>query len=625
VAEERKIIIDIEVDSKDFDKEIGEINTQLKENQEQLKELNKDYKGNSEAIARLEAQNRKLSESKRDLIKQSNTESNSLNALRARLADLTKERNNTDTSTEKGAARFRQLQKEILNTTTAIKGFEEESGDFRRNVGNYTNSIKEAIVGNTGFGKSVAGITNTLKVNPFVLLIGVLVPLIDKVKALTPLMDGLNAILTPISQVLERIVGIIQNGLLAAVEGFKSGGIIGAIKAFGNAFEDAGKQIGQAYDQGKRIAELGILIKEGEIELIKSTALLQKRIAELKFLGEDVSRTTEQRIKSLQEAFELEQQIEEGRVKAIKLQLEETKLRSEQNDLDREERKEIATLEAQLLIAEKERFEKTKDINNQINGLRQAETAKRLADEKLLLDAAKKSQDEFTKIYAEGVGQRESRADQATQHLLNLDAAQLKSAIDTNNQKLQSTEQRIKQEEAAEVALAQMKDQLAMESLGNIQAIFGQQSAISKAAALTQIGIDTASAISSLVRNSEANPANAVTFGGAGILQFAAGITRIGANIANAKRLLQGDGSISSGSNSQGGAPSNTRQPQTGNQLQGVNASLLTQFGEGARNQAAQNDSISAAIGSQRMYVAVTDINKGQRAATVKVTESRLS
>jgi hypothetical protein len=625
VAEERQIIIDVEIDSKDFDKEIGEINTQLKENQEQLKELNKDYKGNSEAIARLEAQNRKLSESKRDLIKQSNTESNSLNALRSRLADLTKERNNTDTSTEKGAARFRQLQKEILNTTTAIKGFEEESGDFRRNVGNYTNSIKEAIVGNTGFGKSIAGITNTLKVNPFVLLIGVLVPLIDKVKALTPLMDGLNAILTPISQVLERIVGIIQNGLLAAVEGFRSGGIIGAIKAFGNAFEDAGKQIGEAYEQGKRIAELGILIKEGEIGLIKTTAQLQKRIAELKFIGEDVTKSTKERIAALQEAFKLEQEIEEGRVRGIKLQLEEAQLRAAQNDTDRETRLAIAQLEAELLNAERERFEKTKDINNQLNGLRQAETAKRLADEKILLDAAKKSQDEFTKIYEEGVGQRVAIADQAMERMLQLNATELKVAIDTNNKRLSITEQRIKEEEAAEVALAQMKVQLANESLGNIQAIFGQQSAISKAAALTQIGIDTASAISSLVRNSEANPANAVTFGGAGILQFAAGITRIGANIANAKRLLEGGGNIGTGSNSQGGAPSNTRQPQTGNQLQGVNAGLLTQFGDGARNQAAQNDSISAAIGSQRLYVAVSDINKGQRAATVKVTESRLS
>ena len=48
--------------------------------------------------------------------------------------------------------------------------------------------------------------------------------------------------------------------------------------------------------------------------------------------------------------------------------------------------------------------------------------------------------------------------------------------------------------------------------------------AISKVVALTQIGIDTAKAISSLVAASSANPANAVTFGGAGAIQFATGL-----------------------------------------------------------------------------------------------------
>lgn len=62
--------------------------------------------------------------------------------------------------------------------------------------------------------------------------------------------------------------------------------------------------------------------------------------------------------------------------------------------------------------------------------------------------------------------------------------------------------------------------------------------AAKKIATLAQLALDTASAISSLTRNSEANPANAVTFGGAGIAQFIAGIARITANIAKAKAVL---------------------------------------------------------------------------------------
>lgn len=59
-----------------------------------------------------------------------------------------------------------------------------------------------------------------------------------------------------------------------------------------------------------------------------------------------------------------------------------------------------------------------------------------------------------------------------------------------------------------------------------------------KASALVQIGIDTALAISSLVKMSQANALNAVTGGGAGIAQFASGIIQIATNIAKAKNLL---------------------------------------------------------------------------------------
>ena len=74
--------------------------------------------------------------------------------------------------------------------------------------------------------------------------------------------------------------------------------------------------------------------------------------------------------------------------------------------------------------------------------------------------------------------------------------------------------------------------------LGNLNEAAGASSAIGKGLALAQIGIDTAQAISALVKNSEQNPFNAWTFGSAGLTQFLAGMVRITANIANAKRLL---------------------------------------------------------------------------------------
>ena len=63
---------------------------------------------------------------------------------------------------------------------------------------------------------------------------------------------------------------------------------------------------------------------------------------------------------------------------------------------------------------------------------------------------------------------------------------------------------------------------------------------LGKTIALANIAFDTAQAIAALTKNSELNPANAVTMGAAGGLQFAAGIVRIMTNIGSAYQVLSG-------------------------------------------------------------------------------------
>jgi predicted nucleic acid-binding Zn-ribbon protein len=47
MEEEAQILIDVQLETKDFDKEVGEINTQIKENNERIKDLSKNYKENA--------------------------------------------------------------------------------------------------------------------------------------------------------------------------------------------------------------------------------------------------------------------------------------------------------------------------------------------------------------------------------------------------------------------------------------------------------------------------------------------------------------------------------------------------------------------------------------------------
>jgi len=79
---------------------------------------------------------------------------------------------------------------------------------------------------------------------------------------------------------------------------------------------------------------------------------------------------------------------------------------------------------------------------------------------------------------------------------------------------------------------------------------------LNKAMALVQIGIDTAKAISALVASSQANPLNAVTFGSAGLAQYASGIVQIITNIAKAKALLSNPSATPSASGSGGASTS---------------------------------------------------------------------
>ena len=74
--------------------------------------------------------------------------------------------------------------------------------------------------------------------------------------------------------------------------------------------------------------------------------------------------------------------------------------------------------------------------------------------------------------------------------------------------------------------------------LGALAGLAEQGTALQKGLALGQIAIDTATAISSLMATSQANPLNSLTFGGAGIAQYASGIVRILANVGQAMSIL---------------------------------------------------------------------------------------
>lgn len=156
------VILNFQVDQ-------GEAINQLKETEKTISalkksqtDLNKAYKDGSisedeyiDKKIQLDRQLKKENDTRTRLNKTIDTESNSLNEQKQRLAQLTMERNNTNRSTDASIKKFDALQKEILELNSAIKESEQTGGDFRRNVGNYGDSLEKASVSAAGFGGSL--------------------------------------------------------------------------------------------------------------------------------------------------------------------------------------------------------------------------------------------------------------------------------------------------------------------------------------------------------------------------------------------------------------------------------------------------------------------------------------
>jgi hypothetical protein len=434
MEEKREIIIDINVDAKDFNKEIGEVNKQLLDNRNKIKELSKDYAGNATEIAKLETENKKLSASKSNLLKQNTAEANSLNGLRAKLAALTKQRNETNVGTEEGAKAFKKLQLEIGNTTTKIKGYEEEAGDFRRNVGNYKNSILEA-AGSTGaFGKSVGSMGAVLKMNPIFLLVTVLGAVISKFKesqsgleAFRVVGAAFNVVFGKLSDIIEAIgnrlitlkdstmsfsdimknlgdviltnlqnrfksvlvlgeaISLLFDGEFAAAAKKGADAVIqmsagiengtDKIIAAGNAIGDFVKEVSAATQEASRLESMLLKLEINNKNLEVSFAKQRLQLVKYREVFTDVTKSFDERRKAAEKAIEIENKELALRVKNQEALVRILKAQNNLTNSTEEDIQRVRDAEIQLFKLQEESYMKQIKIKTTLNGLTQQEAA----------------------------------------------------------------------------------------------------------------------------------------------------------------------------------------------------------------------------------------------------------
>lgn len=144
-------ILDFQVDQGQAVKDLEKTESAIIDLKKQQQELNKEYKAGKITQQEYVRENLKLqqalkkeSDQKRTLNKLIETESNSRNALKARIATLVKEYDNLNTATAEGTRRQQELQKELTKLNDQVTKTSKSAGLFKDQIGNYPQAFGQA-------------------------------------------------------------------------------------------------------------------------------------------------------------------------------------------------------------------------------------------------------------------------------------------------------------------------------------------------------------------------------------------------------------------------------------------------------------------------------------------------
>lgn len=459
----------------------------------------------------------------------------SIDSIRKATRELTKERNASNLATEEGQKRVQALNKQIDANNARIKANIDALQKQRLNVGNYSNDIKKAAGELNLFGTNVGQVTTRLEsfANPATAVVGIVGALTAAyaqsaagARDLESATDQLSNSFTVMGNSLAKLLG---------ADG-KGGGLLSRF-----AFELNSRVFGTgAAVSGLIVANAKQTLKELELLDITSKRIAKEQLdfaEEQRRIRDDNDKTLNERLEAAKsvETFINARELELVNIQSQKISQYKVLLSQNQNNIELQ--KIIKQLEFEIAdINEDSQGKRTEALN----GVRAIEKA--IADQRLL--QVKKEQEQLNKQ-----SRREKAASKEIGGLIGIPTSGLlpedKLVLDSRkklaedikviNEDLKSDQEAYKE---AYILNERLKFEASEQLTAELSGLFKQGSAEQKAFALTAIGIDTAEAISSLTAASEANPANAFTFGAAGTAQFIAGLVRILTNIASAKNVL---------------------------------------------------------------------------------------
>ena len=452
MAEKREIIIEIEVDNNQAQKNLERTTSQIRTLQNERKELNAQIK-KSDSQLRAEGTTRKevnkqivenglatkrLSEEKRKATKEVNLENNSLNALRNNLSKLTNERNNVNTGTAEGAKRFRELNKEILAQNEAISDLEESGGDFRRNVGNYSDALSDSIPAFGGVVEGMQGMTRAALAFIATPLGLVLAAVAAAVALVANAMDRSEENTNKVRKAFSAFSGIVS-GVLKALEPLGEYLIDGIVKGFDLAakaaesamsilsdglellgFDSAAENVREFTEEIKEAVAASSELSDAEANLRTEQRLAQKVMLDYQKQAEKLRQVRDDEILSFEKRIEANRKLgvvlnkqlaEEKRIAQVALDVANLRIKldgesSEALDERAEALTNIADIEERITGQRSEQLVNLNSLERERTQVIQEEVEKQLAIENQKLEEAKRIAEEEAKI-AEERKQRE--------------------------------------------------------------------------------------------------------------------------------------------------------------------------------------------------------------------------
>lgn len=405
-----------------------------------------------------------------------------------------------------------------------------------------------------------------------------------------------------------------------------------AMKAM-TSMMDSSSTMGKAYgDLTQTADDTFVQLKAEEIKLTQEVKAENKKRADDNKAYQKERLDAQRLIRDLTVA-----QMEEG----INKELELNKIKYQRLIVDTNANEKYTAnekLKINALYAEQQRIEALKLYQKQADELQasiKAHDQKVLEEKKKLEEEEKLRLAEQQKLASETLGTEQSRElaklkeEYAAKYLLAKDNFALTYALTEEEKKKQSEINEryrlaeIEKEQALRDAKISFVGQT-VEGIGELGKLFindqKKLEKVNKAMALVQIGIDTAKAISALVATAQANPLNAITFGSAGLAQYASGIIQIITNIAKAKALLSNPGASPSGGSSGGGggasgggASAEAMQPQFNMFGSAGNANTINASGQPN----GQNITVTAVVSETEITSTQNNINRIKESASL--------